>query len=145
MVQTIKATKTINAPMKYVFNWCTDFREDDPALTNSTSQRKILERTKKRVVYVSTYTGADGNEKVGVNIVTLKSPSSWHLEYLGEEDIEIGDYKLTSLGKNKTKLSMVFKESWKIKEPTIQEQVDSTNKSWDMYTEALERDYASSK
>lgn len=50
-MQTIKVTKTINAPLRYVFNWCTDFREDDPALTNSKGSRKILEKTKKRVVY----------------------------------------------------------------------------------------------
>jgi len=143
-VQTIRVSKTINAPMKYVFNWCTDFREDDPALTGSKSQRKILEKTKKRVVYASIYTGNDGSLKVGVNIVTLKSPVSWHMEYFGEEDVELGDYKLVSLGKNKTKLNMVFKEKWKTETiPTIEEQVESTNKVWDQYVAALEKDYNS--
>ena len=146
ILQIIRASKTINAPAKFVFNWCTDFREDDPALTGSTGKRKILEKTKKRVVYVSLYTEIDGKEKVGVNIVTLKSPNSWHLEYFGEEDTEIGDYKIVSLGKNKTKLNMVFKETWKIEPiPTIEEQVDSTNKSWDAYVKALENEYSSSK
>jgi hypothetical protein len=136
----------INTPLRYVFNWCTDFREDDGDLTGSTSQRKILEKTKKRVVYASLYTGIDGNQKIGVNIVTLKAPTSWHLEYFGEEDNEIGEYKLSSLGKNKTKLSMVFKETWKTeKVPSIEEQVESTGKVWDQYVAALEKDYAASK
>ena len=130
--------------MKFVFNWCTDFREDDPGLTGSKSQRKILEKTKKRAVYVSLYTGGDGNLKVGVNIVTLKSPVSWHLEFFGEEDDGIGEYKLVNLGKNKTKLNMVFKEKWKTETiPTIEEQVQSTSKVWNQYVAALEKDFIS--
>jgi hypothetical protein len=142
-LQTIRVSKVINAPMKFVFNWCTDFREDDPQLTGSKSKRIILEKTRKRVVYASLYTGNDGSQKVGVNIVTLKPPSSWHLEFFGEEDNEIGDYKLVSQGKNKTKLNMVFKETWKTPTvPTIEEQVESTSKTWDQYVQALEREYS---
>ena len=130
--------------MKYVFNRCTDFREDDPSLTGSKSQRKILERTKKRVIYASLYTGDDGIPKIGVNIVVLKSPISWHLDYFGDDDNEIGDYKLVGLGKNRTKLNMVFKEKWKTETvPTIEEQVESTDKVWDQYVSALEKDYNS--
>jgi len=145
-MQTIKVTKTINAPLRYVFNWCTDFREDDPALTNSKGIRKILEKTKKRVVYAQLDPQEDGSQKIGVDYVTLKPPNSWHLEYFGEDDNEIGDYKLTSLGKSKTKLIMVFKESWKLeKVPTIEEQIESTSRSWDQFVAALERDYNSGK
>lgn len=129
-----------------MFNWCTDFREDDPALTGSKSVRRILEKSRKRVLYVSTETAVDGTQRVGVDLVTLKPPNSWHLEFFGEDDNEIGDYKLSSLGKNRTKLSMVFKESWKLEEiPSVEEQVESTSKLWDKYVEVLEKDYASSK
>jgi len=132
--------------MRYVFNWCTDFREDDPKLTGSSSKRIILERSNKRAVYASIYTGDDGNQKIGVNFVTLKSPTSWHLEFFGEEDNEIGEYKLSSLGKSKTKLSMVFKEKWKKAEiPTIGEQEKDTGIVWDKYVAALESDYNAQK
>lgn len=145
-MQVIRVSKTINAPARFAFNWCTDFREDDPALTGSKSQRKILEKTKKRAVFVSIYTGADGSQKIGVNIVTLNAPKSWHLEFFGDEDNEIGDYKIVSLGKNKTKLNMVFKETWKIEPvPSIEEQVESTSKVWDQYVAALEKEYSSAK
>ena len=143
--QIIRVSKTINAPLRFAFNWCTDFREDDPQLTGSKSRRIILEKTKKRVVYAEVYTGDDGNQKVGVNIVTLKSPTSWHLEFFGEEDNEIGDYKLSSLGKNKTKLNMVFKETWKTETiPTVEERAESTNKVWDQYVAALEKEFIAS-
>jgi hypothetical protein len=132
--------------MKFVFNWCTDFREDDPRITGSSSRRIILEKSKKRVVYASVYKGSDGTEKIGVNFVTLKSPTSWHLEFFGEEDNEIGEYKLSNLGKNKTKLNMVFKESWKMSEfPTVEEQVRDSGHQWDQYVSALEAEYNSSK
>ena len=145
-MQTIRISKTINAPMKFVFNWCTDFREDDPRITGSSSRRIILEKSKKRVVYASVYKGNDGTEKIGVNLVTLKSPNSWHLEFFGEEDTEIGDYKLLNLGKGKTKLNMTFKEKWKIHPvPTVEEQVRDSDHSWDQYAAALESEYNSQK
>jgi len=139
-----RVSKTINAPPKYVYEWCTDFREDDGKITGSKSQRKILEKTKKRVIYVQTYKGADGEQKVAVNIVTLRPPNSWHLDYFGEEDDETGDYVVKSLGKDKAKLDMVFKEKWKdmAKIPSIEEQTKQTNKVWDKYVEALEKDYS---
>jgi len=140
-----RVSKTINAPLRFVYNWCTDFSETDPQLTGSTNQRKILEKTRKRKIYASIYKGADGEQKVSVNIVTLKPPTSWHLDYFGEEDDEIGEYRLRSLGKNKTRLDMLFKEKWKniSRIPSIKEQVDGTNEVWDKYVSALEKDYNS--
>jgi hypothetical protein len=137
-----RVSKTINAPLHHVYDWCTDFREDDPQITGSTSQKKILEKTKKRVIYVQIYEGADGDQKVAVDIVTLKPPNSWHLDYFGEEDDETGEYRLKSLGKNKTRLDMVFKEKWKniAKVPSLEEQVKHTNEVWDKYVAALEKD-----
>ncbi len=142
----IRVSKTINAPLRYVYNWCTDFREDDPQITGSKSQRKILQKTKKRVIYAQLYEGSDGKQKVAVDIVTLNTPHSWHLDYFGQEDDETGDYKLTSLGKHKTRLDMVFKEKWKdiAKIPSKQEQVDQTSEVWDKYVAALEKEYGSS-
>jgi hypothetical protein len=60
-------------------------------LTGSKSQRRILEKTRKRVIYAQLYEGEDGKEKVAIDIVTLKPPHSWHLDYFGEEDDETGE------------------------------------------------------
>jgi hypothetical protein len=143
MVDTTRVSKVINTPLHYAYEWCTDFREDDSKLTGSSSQRRIVEKTKKRAVYVMIYKGADGKEKVAVSYVTLKPPHAWSLEQFGEEDYETGEYRLKSLGKNKTRIDMVFKETWKdiAKIPTIKEQTDGTNKSWDQFIAALEKDY----
>jgi hypothetical protein len=143
-MDTIRVSKTINAPLSYVFSWCTDFSEDDPKITGSKSQRKILEKTKKRVIYAQLYNDEKGQQKVAVDIVSLKSPRYWHLDYFGEEDDETGEYKLTRLGKNKTRLDMLFKEKWKISNPPTKAwQVQHTNEIWDKYIAALEHDYNS--
>jgi hypothetical protein len=142
-VDVTKASKVINAPLRFVFNCCTDFRETDPEYTGSKSRRIILNKTKKQTIYAALYPGADGKEKVAVNIVTMKPPTSWHLESFGEEDYETGEYRLKSLGKNKTRLDMVFKEKWRDISPipSIQEQLDGTNRVWDKYVQALEKEY----
>ena len=146
-MDVLRVSKTINAPLPYVYGWCTDYREIDPQITGSKSQKKILEKTKKRVIYVQLYTGADGKQKAAVDIVTLKPPNSWHLDFFGEEDDETGEYSLKALGEKKTKLDMVFKEKWKniAKPPTIEEQIEHTHKVWDKYIAALEKDYKSRK
>jgi hypothetical protein len=143
-MDSYKVSKIINAPLSYVFRWCTDFREDDPKITGSKSQRRILSKTKKQVIYAQLYNDEKGKERVAVDIVTLKPPKSWHLDYYGEEDDETGEYKLTSLGKNRTRLDMLFKEKWKIPSPPTKAwQIEHTSEIWDKYVAALERDYDS--
>jgi hypothetical protein len=141
---TYRVSKIINAPLRFVFDWCTDFREDDNQITGSKTKRKIVLKTKRRVVYISIYE-RDGRNLSGVNIVTLNSPKAWHLEYLGEEDDEIGGYKLKRLGPRRTRLDMTFTEKYKISNaPTKEEDRNQTEEMWDRYVVALERDFSSS-
>jgi hypothetical protein len=143
MPDVIKVSKVINAPKKFVFEWCTDFRDDDPKITGSSSTRKVVEKTKTRAIYVVRYRGSDGLPKTNVNIVAMKPYSSWHLDQYGEEDNETGDYKLTNLGKKKTRIDMIFKENWKkiAKVPSIEEQISSTNRVWDKFVASLEKEF----
>jgi hypothetical protein len=138
---------TFNAPIKFVYDWCTDYREDDPQLYGASHRRIILEKTKKRVIYASNKKGSDGSDKLAVRIVTL-SPStySWHLDYAAEEDLERGDYTLKKLGKDKTRLDMVFKNTWKNGLGPSREEFEAETKStWDAFAPALERDFALKK
>jgi hypothetical protein len=146
MVDIVKVSKVINAPKKFVYEWCTDFSSEDPKMTGSGNVRRIIEKTRKKAVYVNTYEGEDGKPKMNVNIVALKPSSFWHLDQFGEEDNETGDYKLTRLGKNKTRLDMVFKESWKdiAQIPSIDEQSAGIHRVWDKYISVLEKEYRDS-
>jgi hypothetical protein len=136
-------SKVINAPLSFVYKWCTDFREDDNRITGSKNRRKILQKTSRRVVYVTTYFPKVGVAKVGVNLVTLRPPNSWHLDFIGEEEDEEGDYRLTRLAARKTKLDMRFSERYKVRNaPTQTEDLEHTEELWGKYAAALERDYA---
>jgi hypothetical protein len=142
----VRVSKVINAPLSFVFKWCTDYREDDNKITGSRNCRKILQRTKRRVVYVTTYFPKSGRAKMGVNLVTLRPPNSWHLDFVGEEEDEEGDYRLTRLAPRKTRLDMKFSEKYKVPHaPTQVEDMQQVEAIWDKYVAALERDYARGK
>jgi hypothetical protein len=147
LLVTYKVSRTINAPLKYVYDWATDYTEEDNALWGGKHPRIILLKTRRKVVYASYNDGANGKPILAVRMVSL-SPSnhSWHLDYYSEEDIESGEYKLKSLGKSKTQLSIVLKNTWKYgKSPTRQEFEDHAKVVWDGYVPALEKDYSSGK
>ena len=140
---TYHVSKVIKAPLKFVYDWCTDFREDDNQITGSKTQRKILQKTKRRAIYISTYE-REGRVMSGVNIVTLRPPTAWNLDYVGEEEDEIGRYKLTRVGPSKTRLDMTFTEKYKINDaPTKEEDKSVTDQTWDKYVARLEMDYSS--
>lgn len=143
--RTIHLSKIIRAPLGFVYRWCTDFREDDSKISGSKARRIVLQKTKRRSVYISAFREA-GRSRYGVNVVTLRPPNTWHLDYVEEEADVIGDYRLTSLGPRRTRLDMTFKEKYKIRgAPTRKEEMKDTNEVWDRYVAALERDYAQKK
>lgn len=79
-------------------------------------------------------------------MVTLYPPKAWHLDFTGDEDDEIGDYVLSSLGPRKTRLDMKFMEHYKIRgAPTQAQDVKSIHEVWDKFVTALERDYTRKK
>ena len=137
-------SRVFNAPLKFVYEWCTDYREDDNQITGSKTQRKILQKTTRRVIYLSAYE-REGKMITGVNIVTLQPPNGWTLEYLGEEEDETGKYQLTRLGPRKTRLDMTFTDKYKISNsPTKEEDKSHTDQIWAKYVARLEMDYSSS-
>ncbi len=140
-VRTYHATKVLNAPLKFAYRWCTDFRDTDPKITGSGNRRKILEKTKERVIYTIRYKSG-GKTRTAVNIVTLHPPRSWHLDSRGDEDDEEGEYRLSKLGSAKTRLDMKFIERWKIGDyPSKSDYLKSIHDVWTKYAAALEKDY----
>ena len=140
---TYHVTKTINAPLKFVYDWCTDYREDDNQITGSKAQFKILQKTNRRVIYLRTYE-RDGRTMIGVKMVTLRPPQAWHLDQVGEDEDAIGIYKLTRVGSEETRLDMTFTEKYRISDAhTKEEDRKVTDQMWDKYVSALEKDYTS--
>jgi len=145
--QSYHLSKIIEAPLPFVYEWCTDFREDDGKLTGSTRERKILEKTKTRVISTQSYM-ENGKESGHVSVITLRPPNAWHLDTAGNaREQETGDYKLTRLGKNRTRLDMVFQVGYGrgSRIPSKKWWEDDSHKFWDKLIVALIHDYAKSK
>src|SRR5579862_5321923 len=73
-----RISKILGAPRDYAYQWCTDFRDDDPKLIDASYTRHVVEKTKKRAIWIQHYS-RDGVAKEGVRIVTFSPPDSWHL------------------------------------------------------------------
>ena len=78
-VQVTRVEKRIKAPLKFAYDWCTDYREDDHEITGSIRRKVILEKTAKKAVYVYLWNDETGKQQMSANTVSLKHPSSWHL------------------------------------------------------------------
>jgi len=140
--QTYRLSTTFNAPIDYVFDWCTDFREDDPKkYLGSKNTRKILEKSAERVVWVVRFKEGQGFAE-GVRAVWLYPHKAWHLDTCGDGR-EIGDYKLTALGKSKTRLDMKFIVTYESPEEVEdkKEWEEDGKKHWAIYKKALEGDF----
>ena len=138
---SLHVSKVIHAPLHFVYRWCTDYRETDPRILGSKSKRKILMKTGHRVVYLTTYPKR-GRLRSAVDVVTLYPPAAWHLDFVGDDDDEIGDYVLSPLGPRKTKLDMTFTEHYKsANSPTRAQDTRQIHEIWDKYVAALEKEY----
>lgn len=145
LTETYKISTTFNAPISFVFDWCTDFREDDSKMIGSKIKRQFLERTKRRIIWTVAYR-ENGKSREGIRAVWLRPPDSWHLDTCGDGR-ELGDYKLSSLGKEKTRLDMVFQVTYD--DPSeIQGQAEWKSDAlehWKVYVRYLEKDYKESR
>jgi hypothetical protein len=144
-IRSFHVSKIIHAPLQFVYDWCTDYRESDPQITGTRSKRKVLMKTKHRVIWVASYPSS-GKTRNAVDVVTLHPPNAWHLDFIGDEDDLTGDYTLTSLGARKTKLDMTFKVHYKVRNaPSKAQDVKGLHEVWDKYVAALQKDYARSR
>lgn len=143
-LQITRVLKTIKAPIKFVYNWCTDFSEDDPTFTGSTRNRVIIDKTSKRAVYVSISEDESKRDPVSVYFVKLKPPNAWHLDMYSPDRTETAEYKLKPLTKRTTQIRIDFKNSWKHpeKSESDEEQEKRLNEHWDKYVKALEGEYS---
>jgi hypothetical protein len=144
-IYTVHVSKIIHAPLQFVYDWCTDYRDTDPKLTGGKFKRKILLRTKHRIVYTKSYRSR-GKPTIAVDLVTLYPPKGWHLDYVSDEEDEVADYTLSSLGPRRTRLDMTFTDHYKIADaPSKAQYASDISQTWNKYVEALEKDYRRSR
>lgn len=139
--KTYHVVAVFDAPLNYVYRWCTDYREDDYLITGSAARRHFVERNRKTVAWI-THTHRNGTDTENLRIVTLKPPKRWSVMGLGEDLNEEGDYVLKQLGPRKTELRMIFRIYYKSAKPepasTWEKRIGG---NWEKFKAALEKDY----
>ena len=139
---TGRLSKIIDAPIRYVYDWCTDFRPDDAKLEGSKSRHRVMRVSPQRLVRVKVASNGAKNPPMNVELVRLSPPNAWHKDTIGEEDLDSMDYKLTALGPNKTRMSLVMVERWMVpKFPKKADWIRASNAYWDELVVAIEERY----
>jgi len=92
-----------DAPMSFVYRWCTDYRPDDGARAGERYERRILRRTTREVVYEDLWWEKDGWRWRRYRI-SLRPPDRWHADSHGNIREARIDYHLTELPGQRTRL-----------------------------------------
>jgi hypothetical protein len=92
-----------DAPIAFVYRWCTDYSARDGALSGEPYERRIVSRSKRRVVLEDLWWEPDG-WRWRRSDVTLRPPMGWRADSVGNiRDARI-DYRLTAPGEERTHL-----------------------------------------
>jgi hypothetical protein len=141
---TLRFRKVVLAPARFVFAWCTDYREDDDQMTKSIYhyEARILLREPRRIVRTITVPGRNRNRSTDVEIISLKPPDRWHLRKLSVTDDETGSYRLIRQGSSRTLIEMRFRRKWKTRRtPNLENYRALFSRVWDRYVDEIEREY----
>jgi hypothetical protein len=134
---------TFRAPMGFVLRWCTDYSPEDSGLEGEKFRRRILERSRRRVVYEDLDDSPDGWMWSRWTI-QIHPPDRWHGEAVGNyRDWEI-DYQLKSLPGDVTELTLIGRRTPHVlgtKNPRKSELEGELAENWRKFGRALEADY----
>jgi hypothetical protein len=141
---TVRVSLLIHAPSRYVYDWCTDYRSDDARYSSRRPRPRfrVIKVSPRRVVRIRFYPGAGRDSRMSVDVVRLNPPHSWHLDQIDETDRQALDYRVTALGRTRTRLTLLSTERWVTPDfPTREELRAQIAKTWAKFAAALEADY----
>jgi hypothetical protein len=141
---TGRFSKTVDAPIRYVYDWCTDFRADDEVFTKSKLRFRVVRVRPDRLVRIRVVNTGVKSPVVEVELVRLSPPNAWHKDTIGDTDLDSIDYKLTALGPKRTRITLVIVERWLVPNfPQKAMWLRSASKYWDELVLAVEERYRS--
>jgi hypothetical protein len=132
--------------MPFVLRWCTDYSPEDSGLEGEKFRRRILERTRRRVVYEDLDESPGGWMWSHWN-VSIHPPDRWHGEAVGNYRAWDIDYRLKSLPGDRTQMTLRGRRTPLLlgtKNPTKTELERELTKTWAKFARALEADYRKS-
>lgn len=133
-------------PLDFAFDWCTDYTSEDAALEGESYERKVIERTPRRVIFEDLEETPSG-WVWGRDVVTLRPPNRWSMEGIGSHRDVTAEYTLSELPDGRTQLELVW---WRQphgpgkKVPRVQREKETT-RAWKRFGRAMERDYRKSR
>jgi hypothetical protein len=144
---TIRVSKVVNAPLRYVYDWCTDYRIDDYRLRRKGSSKlrfRVVRVSPHRVVRIRLNPKGTSDPDIAVDVIRLDPPSDWHTDQIDETDRMAIDYQLVKLGPKTTRLRLLVTERWVTREfPTPTELRARVSATWDRFATAIEERYRS--
>ncbi|MCI4348755.1 MAG: hypothetical protein L3J93_00840 [Thermoplasmata archaeon] len=100
---TYEIHATFRAPLGFVYRWCTDYRTDDARLEGETYERKILHRSRTKVVYEDLQNSKEGWWWAHHD-VRLDPPDHWRSDSVGSHRAYSLDYRLSERPGDRTEL-----------------------------------------
>ncbi len=135
-------SKVIQAPLRYVYAWCTDYRSDDGRYSRAKPRFLVHRLTPDRIARIRFVKIKAGKVAVAAEVIRLRPPNAWHLDQIDERDFNSVDYRLRRVGPQTTRISLELVERWMVPDfPRKSEWVRGTTAFWDRLVAALESDY----
>jgi hypothetical protein len=139
---TVRVSLIIHAPSRYVYEWCTDYRSDDGRFANGRASYRVIKISPRRVVRVRVSRGSGRDPRIAVELVSLHPPHSWHLDQIDATDQQSLDYRVSAVGRGRTRLLLLSTERWLTPEfPTPEALRAQIAETWARFAAALEADY----
>jgi hypothetical protein len=134
------------APLKFAYPWCTNFQPIDSKLEKEHYTRKIIERTRKRVIFEDLEEMRDG-WVLNRTEVKLRPPNRWDADSHGNRRDAQLHYQLKPLPGKRTQLLLqwtVWPKTPAAARLTAAKRERSAASGWKNFAAALEKDYRNS-
>jgi len=131
------------ASLPFVYAWCTDYTPKDPGLEGDSYVRRVLERSRRRVVFEDLHDEPGGWTWSHYD-VTLLPPRRWHAEAVGSHRTWSIDYELSERPGGTTELwfrGVRRATALAGKNPPKAELEQELRAMWARFGRALEKDY----
>jgi hypothetical protein len=131
------------APLEFVYRWCTDYTPQDARYEAEQYERRILLRSRRKVVYEDLEDTPEG-WVWSRHVVRLAPPNRWHSDSVGSHRSYSLDYRLYRLPAGRTRLVLTARRrptSIGGKNPSKSAWERSVGEAWHRFSRALERDF----
>jgi hypothetical protein len=141
---TVRVSKAIGAPKRYVYEWCTDYRPSDSRFSRARPRPRyrVIHVSPRRVLRIRITGQGRSDPAIAVDVVRLDPPRSWRTDQIDESDWMSLDYRLAPIGPRRTRLTLHVTERWLTRDhPTSAELRARVSAVWDRYAAAIEADF----